>query len=88
MANVYRLYIIVNQAGALDPRGGMEAALVLKENSQQPWKTVEERAVSNAGDNKDKAQSAAGAKAKQASETKLASRTLKASFFSDDVQLQ
>lgn len=23
--------------GALDPRGGMEAALVLKENSQQPW---------------------------------------------------
>ncbi len=24
-------------AGALDPRAGMEAALVLKENSQQPW---------------------------------------------------
>lgn len=30
-------------AGALDPRGGMEAALVLKENSQQPWKAAEER---------------------------------------------
>lgn len=30
-------------SGALDPRGGMEAALVLKENSQQPWKEVEGR---------------------------------------------
>lgn len=42
-------------AGALDPRGGMEAALVLKENSQQPWKTYDDRVKAAGVETEDKA---------------------------------
>lgn len=53
----------------------MEAALVLKENSQQPWKTVEERTV---GISKGKAQEDAEAKGNNAAESNLRLRGLKA----------
>lgn len=55
----------------------MEAALVLKENSQQPWKTVEERAVSDGGDSKEKIQAVATAREKEVADTKPHSRRLR-----------
>lgn len=55
----------------------MEAALVLKENSQQPWKTVEERAVSDGGDSKEKIQTIATEREKESADTKPHSRRLR-----------
>ena len=66
----------------------MEAALVLKENSQQPWKTVEERTVSDTAEKKDTAQSVAAARKKEASDVKPHSRSLRMPYFRSKLPMQ
>ena len=59
----------------------MEAALVLKENSQQPWKTIEERAASAGSEGDSKVQSVATASRKEAADVKPHSRRLMSKLF-------
>ena len=66
----------------------MEAALVLKENSQQPWKTVEERTVRDDGGKKDAIQSVAGARMKEAADIQPHFRSVKTKYLRRDIRMQ